>query len=271
MTRGVGRDGHHNGPALEMVGVSKEFHAGFSTVLALQDITLSVPNHEFLAVVGRSGCGKTTLLRILAGLTRPTRGQVLSRGEPLWPEDRRTNKTFGESAIVFQEANLFPWLNTMENIVLPLMIRGMGAAERTTRANELCRLVGLSGFESCFPRELSGGMRQRAALARALCCEPSILLMDEPFGSLDALTREKMNLELQTLTAISRMTVVFVTHSITEAVFMADRVVLLSPRPGRLHCVTSIPFPRPRTLNLEREPHFRDLVIELRNRLNEDV
>src|SRR5690606_18160357 len=166
-----------------------------------------------------------------------------------------------------QDANLFPWYSVEDNIALPLALRGVAKAERRDRAQELCRLVGLTGFERAYPRELSGGMRQRAAIARALSYRPEVLLMDEPFGALDALTRDRMNLELQTIAAATAATVVLVTHSITEAVFLADRIVLLSPRPGRVRSVTAIPFARPRSLDLAALPAFQAIASELRYHL----
>ncbi|HEX6992769.1 MAG TPA: ABC transporter ATP-binding protein [Gammaproteobacteria bacterium] len=259
------------GAELELVDVSKEFHSRSGSVVALKDITLTIRRREFVALVGRSGCGKTTMLRILAGLTHPTRGHVLAGGRPLWRDGGRDPETVGRLGIVFQDAHLFPWYSVEENIALPLKLRGVGKAERLARAHELCALVGLSGFERSYPRELSGGMRQRAAIARALSYRPGVLLMDEPFGALDALTREKMNLELQSLATASESTVVLVTHSIREAVFLADRVVLLSPRPGRIRSVTEVDFPRPRQLDVEAEPRFQEIVRTLRRQLDEEA
>ena len=257
--------------ALELVGVSKEFHSRSGSVVALKDIDLAIRRREFVALVGRSGCGKTTMLRILAGLTHPSRGHVLAGGQPLWRDVARDPETVGRLGIVFQDAHLFPWYSVEENIALPLKLRGVPKAERLARARELCALVGLSGFERSYPRELSGGMRQRAAIARALSYQPGVLLMDEPFGALDALTREKMNLELQSLATASESTVVLVTHSIREAVFLADRVVLLSPRPGRIRSITEVDFPRPRQLDVEAEPRFQEIVRTLRRQLDEET
>jgi len=257
--------------ALELVGVSKEFHSRSGSVVALKDIDLAIRRREFVALVGRSGCGKTTMLRILAGLTHPSRGHVLAGGRPLWRDGARDPETVGRLGIVFQDAHLFPWYSVEENIALPLKLRGVPKAERLARARELCALVGLSGFERSYPRELSGGMRQRAAIARALSYQPGVLLMDEPFGALDALTREKMNLELQSLATASESTVVLVTHSIREAVFLADRAVLLSPRPGRIRSITEVDFPRPRQLDVEAEPRFQEIVRTLRRQLDEET
>lgn len=255
--------------ALELAGVEKVFHTRHGSTLALTDINLSVRRREFISVVGQSGCGKTTLLRILAGLERPTSGQVLTGGQSLWSGDARDRETTANLGLVFQEPNLFPWYSVEDNIALPLKLRGVGKHERRARARELCEMLGLGGFERAYPRELSGGMRQRAAIARSLSYRPGILLMDEPFGALDALTREKMNLELQSIAEATQATVVLVTHAINEAVFLADRVVLLSPRPGRIRSVTEVPFPRPRQLDIETEPEFLHIARELRHQLDE--
>ena len=256
---------------LELSGVTKEFQARHGSVVALQDVSLSVRPQEFVSLLGRSGCGKTTLLRILAGLVHPTEGQVLAGGRPLWNEGTRDSETIRKLGIVFQDAHLFPWYTVEENVALPLKLRGTDKPDRKARAHELCELLGLSGFERSYPKELSGGMRQRVAIARALSYNPSILLMDEPFGALDALTRDKMNIELQALAAASKATVVLVTHSIREAVFLADRVVLLSPRPGRIRSITKVDFPRPRQLELEADPRFQEIVRELRVQLDEET
>lgn len=258
-------------PELELAGVTKEFQARHGSTVALQDVSLSVGRQEFVSLVGQSGCGKTTLLRILAGLVHPSEGQVLAGGRPLWKGSSRDSETISKLGLVFQDANLFPWYSVEDNIALPLKLRRVAKRDRRARARELCELVGLSGFERSYPRELSGGMRQRVAIARALSYRPGILLMDEPFGALDALTRDKMNLELQSIAAATQATVVFVTHAITEAVFLADRVVLLSPRPGRIRSITTVDFPRPRQLELETQPQFQNIIRELRHQLDEEA
>ena len=256
---------------LELIGVGKEFQSRQGRVEALRDVSLQVGRREFVVLVGRSGCGKTTLLRILAGLVQPSRGRVMAGGRPLWREGgRREPEAAGRLGIVFQDAHLFPWYTVEDNIALPLKLRGTSKAERRARAHELCERVGLAGFERAYPRELSGGMRQRVAIARALSYRPGILLMDEPFGALDALTRDRMNLELQQIADAFDATVVLVTHSIREAVFLADRVVLLSPRPGRIRSVTEVGFARPRGLDLEADPRFQNIVRELRSQLDEE-
>lgn len=257
-------------PQLQVAGVDKIYQARHGEVHALRGINLDIGHGEFVSLVGRSGCGKTTLLRILAGLLPPTSGEVLAEGESIWRGGKRNDEAFQQFGLVFQDANLFPWFTIADNIALPLKLRGMGKRARRARASELCELVGLPGFERAYPRELSGGMRQRAAIARALSYDPTILLMDEPFGALDALTREKMNLELQNIHAQAGATVVFVTHSISEAVFLADRVVLLSPRPGRIRSITPVPVARPRSLDSESTPEFQEVVRGLRHELDEE-
>jgi NitT/TauT family transport system ATP-binding protein len=254
---------------LELVSVSKTYQSRKSATLALSGIDLTVKPQEFISIIGQSGCGKTTLLRILAGLIKPTEGKVIAGGRSLWSGDARDKDTVSKLGLVFQEANLFPWYTVEDNVALPLKLRGIDKSARRARAHELCKLVGLLGFEKNYPRELSGGMRQRAAIARALSYRPGILLMDEPFGALDALTRDKMNLELQTIAEATNATVVLVTHSITESVFLADRVVLLSPRPGRIRSITRVPFERPRQVDLQTLPEFQNIVRELRHQLDE--
>ncbi|HEY5667473.1 MAG TPA: ABC transporter ATP-binding protein [Gammaproteobacteria bacterium] len=256
---------------LELENVEKLFQGKKSSTLALTGINLTVKPQEFVSIIGRSGCGKTTLLRILAGLIKPSQGEVRAEGRSLWQGESLDKDTVSKLGLVFQEANLFPWYSIEDNIALPLKLRGVSRGERRDRARELCRLVGLTGFEKNYPRELSGGMRQRAAIARALSYRPGILLMDEPFGALDALTRDKMNLELQSIAEATNATVVLVTHSITEAVFLGDRVVLLSPRPGRIRSITEVPFARPRQVDLQTLPEFQDIARELRHQLDENA
>ncbi len=225
--------------------------------LALDGMSLAVNEGEFLAVVGPSGCGKSTLLRLLAGLLQPISGNVCFRGQPLTAPRR-------EIGFVFQRANLMPWRTALQNIILPLEIAHLPTAEITERARELITLVGLDGFAGAYPQQLSGGMQQRVALARALIHEPSILLLDEPFGSLDALTRERMNAELLRIWNVHQRTVVMVTHSISEAVFLADRVLVMSPRPGHVRAEFPVTLPRPRPLTLTSEPEFMALARAVR-------
>jgi NitT/TauT family transport system ATP-binding protein len=235
---------------LEAVALSKSFlDARRSSFQALVGISLTVGEGEFLAVVGPSGCGKSTLLRLLSGLEVPDSGQVCLRGEPLLAPRR-------EIGFVFQRSNLMPWRTVLRNISLPLEVDGLPLQESLRRAAEWVSLVDLEGFRDAYPGQLSGGMQQRVALARALIHEPSLLLLDEPFGSLDALTRDRMNAELLRIWSLRRPAVVMVTHSISEAVLLADRVLVMSPRPGRIRAEFTVPFPRPRDLALTGEPEF---------------
>jgi NitT/TauT family transport system ATP-binding protein len=258
------------GGYVEFAGVTKRYQTRRGSTLALSDINLSVEREEFIALVGRSGCGKTTMLRILAGLVQPTEGEVTVDGTSVWNGARRDDRALSKLGLVFQDSNLFPWYSVIDNIALPLRLRGIDKKKRRARANEMAELVGLTGFERAYPRELSGGMRQRVAIARALSYNPEILLMDEPFGALDAMTRDKMNMELQRISIATKATVVFVTHSITEAVFLADRVVLLSARPGQIKSVTKVGIPRPRTLDAQTDAGFQETVRELRHQLTEE-
>jgi NitT/TauT family transport system ATP-binding protein len=211
--------------------------------LALEDVGLDVGQGEFVAVVGPSGCGKSTLLRILGGLLLPTQGSVLLDGMPLSAPRRQVG-------FVFQNVNLMPWRTVRRNVTLPLEVAGVPWPRANRRADELLRLVGLVGFEDAYPRQLSGGMAQRVAIARALISDPEVLLLDEPFGSLDALSRERMNLELLRIWRARRVTAVMVTHSLQEAIFVADRVLVMSPRPGRIRSEVAVTLPRARTLEV---------------------
>jgi len=256
-----------SGSQIEIAGISKTYGQGSGAVLALTPVELTIRPREFVVLLGPSGCGKTTLLRMLGGLIRPTSGTLRIGGRALWNGETRNKDALSELGMVFQEANLFPWLTIEDNIALPLQLRGVPKKERREKAAELCKLVGITGFERKLPRQLSGGMRQRAAIARALSCDPHILLMDEPFGALDAMTRDQMNLELQRIQQASGCTVVLVTHSINEAVFLADRIVLLSPRPGRVESIVDTPFPRPRAIDLQSTPEFQSIAVHLRQQL----
>jgi NitT/TauT family transport system ATP-binding protein len=246
------------GPAtMRVEHVSLAFSDSAGDVEALEDISLSVRAGEFLTLLGPSGCGKSTLLRIMAGLLAPTRGGVALDGRPLAAPTR-------EIGYVFQAANLMPWRTVLRNVTLPLEIVGMDDAESKRRALAMIRLVGLAGFEEARPRHLSGGMQQRVAIARALVGQPRILMLDEPFGALDALTRERMNLELLRVWELQCHTVVMVTHSIQEAVFLSSRVLVLSQRPGRLVDAFDIPFGRPRPLDIIYEESFAQLSHRIR-------
>jgi NitT/TauT family transport system ATP-binding protein len=227
-------------------------------VHALDDVTLYLSRESFVCLVGPSGCGKSTLLRILAGLLSPSSGRVLLDSQPITHAQRRIG-------IVFQKANLMPWRTVYSNLTLPLELAGLPPAERDRRAQAMLELTGLHGFAETYPAALSGGMAQRVAIGRALIHYPEVLLMDEPFGSLDALTREQMSEELLHIWARHRKTVLMVTHSIPEAVLLADRVLVMSPRPGHLVEDVNIPLARPRSLDLLHRPDFVALTEQLRH------
>jgi NitT/TauT family transport system ATP-binding protein len=227
---------------------------------ALHDISLAVGEREFVTIVGPSGCGKSTLLKLIAGLLPASAGRIAVDGTVVAAP--RT-----DIGIVFQNPILLPWRTVIENVLLPAEVQGRPMAVARARARELLAMVGLSDFENKYPMELSGGMQQRAAISRALVCDPGILLMDEPFGALDAMTREQMNLDLQRIWRESRKTVVLITHSIPEAVFLGDRVIVMSPRPGRIVRVIDVPMPRPRSLDLMGEPLFGRLTGDIRKLL----
>jgi NitT/TauT family transport system ATP-binding protein len=225
---------------------------------ALEGVRLDIEPGEFVSIVGPSGCGKTTLLRMVAGLLSPSSGKVLVGGV----EIRQPRPDVG---LVFQQALLLPWFSVMRNVLLPVDVQGRRIADYEDRAAELIRMVGLGGFEKRLPSELSGGMQQRVALARALVHNPRILLMDEPFAALDAMTRETMNIELQRIWAEEHKTVLFVTHGIPESVFLSDRVVVMTARPGRVAAVVNIPLSRPRTAQLLGTAEFAAVVAQIRS------
>jgi NitT/TauT family transport system ATP-binding protein len=250
---------------ITLQGVRKSF----GPVNIIKGADLEIEDGSFVVFVGPSGCGKTTLLRMIGGLIRPTSGSIEIAGHALWQNGTRQSEAVSDLGMVFQDANLFPWLTIEDNITLPLALRKAPRAARRAKAQHLMQLVGIAGFEKRWPRELSGGMRQRAAIARALSFDPDILLLDEPFGALDAMTRDAMNLELQRIWRETGKTIVLVTHSINEAVFLADRVVLLSPRPGRIDTVIEVGFARPRSLEVQATPEFQRIVVALRRRLAE--
>lgn len=239
-------------PTLELHRVSLTFGGPDGPVPALRAVTLEVRPEEFVCVVGPSGSGKTSLLRMMAGLISPTSGRILFEGEALTGPKRRVG-------FVFQQANLMPWRTALENLRLPLELGSLPLNEQRARAQATIDLVGLRGFESALPRDLSGGMAQRVALGRALIHRPDVLLLDEPFGSLDALTREQMQAELLRIWEAHRVTVIMVTHSIPEAILLADRVLVLSPRPGRVRLDLPIRLARPRTLAMTYTAPFTSL------------
>jgi NitT/TauT family transport system ATP-binding protein len=230
-------------PALVAEGIRHEYRSGSGRLLALDGVELAVDQGEFVAIVGPSGCGKSTLLRILGGLLAPSEGVVYLDGRPLLAPRRQVG-------YVFQNVNLMPWRTVLRNVTLPLEVADKPRSEAERRARELLVLVGLNGFEMAYPRALSGGMAQRVAIARALVSDPEVLLLDEPFGSLDALSREQMNLELLRIWRARQVTAVMVTHNLQEAIFLADRVLVMSPRPGRISAEVVVNLPRPRTLEV---------------------
>ena len=233
----------------DLAMVFRRADAAAASVEALASVDLAVADCEFVAIVGPSGCGKSTLLKLVAGLRRPTRGEIALYGRPVvGPRS--------DVGIVFQSPVLLPWRTVLDNVLLPADVLRLPRAEYRARALALLDLVGLSGFERSYPQELSGGMQQRAAIARALVHDAKLLLMDEPFGALDAMTREQMNLELQRIWAAQRKTVVFITHSISEAVFLSDRVVVMTPRPGKIREILPIDLPRPRDLDVRDSAPF---------------
>ncbi len=219
--------------------------------VAISDLSLDIREKEFIAIIGPSGCGKSTFLLMLAGLETPSSGELTIEGGPVNGPDH-------QRAIVFQEFLLFPWKTVKGNIEFGPRLNRVGKGACDVMSRDLIRLVGLDGFENCFPHELSGGMKQRVAIARALANKPKVLLMDEPFGALDALTRESMQLELQKIWQQARCTVLFVTHSITEAIFLADRVVVMSSRPGYVKKILNIDLDRPRKRNVYTSERFRE-------------
>lgn len=223
--------------------ITVTYTGGQGSLEALDRVSFQVRAGEFLGIIGPSGCGKSTLLRVLGGLIKPTSGRVYLDGKLLTAPRRQIG-------FVFQKANLLPWRTVLRNVTLPLEIQGVDAIQARRQAEELLQLVGLEGFEDAYPHELSGGMEQRVAIARALIHDPAILLLDEPFGALDALTRENMNLELLRIWEAKRKTVVMVTHSIQEAIFLADRILVMSSRPGRIEATVPVSLPRPRRLEM---------------------
>ncbi|HEY8691325.1 MAG TPA: ABC transporter ATP-binding protein [Chloroflexota bacterium] len=244
-------------PVIEVQQVYKQFPrksaAGeMEDLRVLDGVSLEVQDCEFVSIIGPSGCGKTTLLRMLAGMARPEQGRVLVAGE----EVRGPGP---ERAMVFQDYALLPWADALTNVAFGLKLRGMGKEQRLARAQELLELVGLEGFEHSLPKQLSGGMQQRIGLARALAVEPQILLMDEPFGSLDEISRRGMQVELLRIWEQHKKTAVFVTHSVDEAVFLSDRVVVMTARPGRIAAVLSVDLPRPRSRDMEESAPFGDI------------
>jgi NitT/TauT family transport system ATP-binding protein len=249
-------------PLLMLRSISKTYAArDGEPVEALKDVSCTIRAGEFVSILGPSGCGKSTLMSIIAGLLPPTSG--IAEFAPTWQTSRLPN--FG---IVFQDPVLFPWRDVKANVALPAEVTGLAREERERRVRELLQTVGLTGFEQKYPHELSGGMQQRVAIARALILAPPLLLMDEPFGALDALTREQMNLEIARISLESKTTVIFVTHSIAEAAFLSDRVFVMTGRPASLRDAVTIDLPRPRALELMASDRFGVYVGRLRKMLD---
>jgi NitT/TauT family transport system ATP-binding protein len=248
---------------VQLHGVDKIFGGGDQpATVALEAIDLDIRAGEFISLIGPSGCGKSTLLRIIGDLIAPTRGTVVVNGKPA--DRARRDRDYG---MVFQAPVLFEWRTVEDNVKLPLEIQGMGSAQRTARAKEMLDLVELGDFLGHYPYQLSGGMQQRVAIARALAFEPAILLMDEPFGALDEMTRERMNSEVLRIWERTGTTVVFVTHSIPEAVFLSSRVVVMSARPGRITTLIDVDLPRPRNEDTRETPRYFELVTDVREAL----
>jgi len=246
---------------VEIRGLSKRFERG--NVHALQDVDLTIEPGEFVSLIGPSGCGKSTLLRIVGDLIQPSEGRVTVNGKPA--RKAREDHDYG---IVFQDAVLYDWRTVSKNIALPLELAGTPRQERQAKVEQMLELVELQGFGDHHPWQLSGGMQQRVSIARALSFDPALLLMDEPFGALDEMTRERLNMELLKIWAETGSTIVFVTHSISEAVFLSTRVAVMSARPGRISNVIPIDLPQPRGEATREDPHFFELVTDVREALH---
>jgi NitT/TauT family transport system ATP-binding protein len=246
------------GVKMAIKDASKFYQTQTGSVHALDNVSLDVREGEFLCILGPSGCGKTTLLWSMAGLHELTSGDIQLGNE-------RITKPHPQIAMIFQDANLLPWRNLQKNIELPFEIKRI--PPDTARITKLLRRVGLEGFENKFPRELSGGMQQRASIVRSLSVDPSVLLMDEPFGALDAFTRDEMNLLIQEIWMETGKTIAFVTHSITEAIFLADRVAVMSARPGRIAEVYDVDIPRPRSVDIQTKPDFIERVLHVKSQI----
>jgi len=253
-------------PAIELADVGMSFALSDGVLEVLRGITLTVRQGEFVSLLGPSGCGKSTLLRVIADILPPSQGRAAVLGAS--PAEARRNRAFG---MVFQQPVLLPWLSAEENVGLPLRIGNWGSRHHaSTSPDELLRLVGLAGFNRARPAQLSGGMQQRVAIARALVSDPQVLLMDEPFGALDAITRDRLNEELLRIWTQLRRTVVFVTHSIAEAVYLSTRVVVMSPRPARIRRIVEIDLPYPRHPKMKDAPEFTRYTAELRAALEDE-
>jgi NitT/TauT family transport system ATP-binding protein len=245
---------------IELQQITMVFNSGINNhkkkTAALDTVNLGINNHEFISIIGPSGCGKTTLIRILAGLTKPSSGEVTIDGQ-------RIQAPGPDRAVVFQEYKLLPWATALNNIGFGLRINNTDDDEWVEKAQELIQIVGLQGFENHYPHELSGGMKQRVGLARALAVNPTILLMDEPFGSLDAQTREIMQDEFLKICRTHKKTVIFTTHSIEEAIYLSDRIALMTPSPGRIEQIFDVNLPRPRHYSMKLSSQFADLRLKI--------
>lgn len=249
---------------IDIADLSLTFETNDGPVHALSNVSLGVEKGDFISLIGPSGCGKTTLLRVIADLEHPTDGSISIHG--MTPEEARLKRAYG---YVFQAPALYPWRTIGKNIALPLEIMGYSKEERAEHVRKGLDLVNLTGFENKFPWQLSGGMQQRASIARALSFDPELLLMDEPFGALDEIVRDKLNEQLLRLWEKTQKTVVFVTHSIPEAVFLSTKIVVMSPRPGKIHDIIECNFPRDRTLDIRETPEFLDVANRVRQGLRE--
>ena len=249
---------------VEARGLSLTFQTADGPVYALSEVNLQVAQGDFVSFIGPSGCGKTTLLRVIADLEQPTEGSITVNG--VSAHEARLQRSYG---YVFQAPALYPWRSIQRNVTLPLEIMGVSKAERAEKARQYLELVNLAGFEKKFPWQLSGGMQQRASIARALCFDPDLLLMDEPFGALDEIVRDHLNEQLLRLWDKTAKSVVFVTHSIPEAVFLSNKIVVMSPRPGRIIDVIETDFPRDRTLDIRETPEFLEVAHRVREGLRE--
>ena len=255
----------NSAPIVSIQNVSKLYAgSGAGNTHALSRVSLEIQPGDFVSLLGPSGCGKSTLLRLIADLIEPSEGQITIKGKP--SRQARLDRDYG---FVFQAPVLYEWRSVLRNVQLPLEVMKFSAADRDRRARDMLQLVGLKDFERHYPWQLSGGMQQRVSIARALAFKPSILLMDEPFGALDELTRERMNTELLNIWSQTETTVIFVTHSISEAVFLSNRVVVMTPRPGRIEKIVDIDLPRPRTFETREQTRYFELITEVREGLRE--
>jgi NitT/TauT family transport system ATP-binding protein len=244
---------------IEIKNVSKTFgKRADDQVVALDDVSLNIAPGEFVSLVGPSGCGKSTLTRLVSGLDTPSGGQILFEGQSV-------TKPLPNMGMGFQHPTLLPWRSVLQNVVLPFELMGQSSAQSEERARSIIKMVGLAGFEDRYPDQLSGGMQQRVGICRALVTDPKVLILDEPFAALDLLTRDEMAVELSRISQQQRVTTLFVTHSVNEAVFLSDRVVVMSPRPGRIARILTVDVPRPRLVSVEESPALISLVKEIKD------